>query len=119
MAIIAIEGIKMRAFHGVYAEERVEGNNFCVDVYMDIDTSRAAKSDDLADTLDYSVIHHEIVEIMRQPQNLLERLNMSIGEAILRQSPDIQSVRVKVSKYRPMYMESCEKVFHEDVYVKK
>lgn len=119
MAIIAIEGIKMRAFHGVYAEERIEGNNFCIDVYITIDTSRAAKSDDLADALDYSVIHHKISEIMRQPQNLLERLNMSIGDAILRQSPDIQSVRVKVSKYRPMYMEVCESVSVEDLYVKK
>ncbi|RMG67935.1 MAG: dihydroneopterin aldolase, partial [Bacteroidetes bacterium] len=62
--LIAVEGIELHAYHGVYARERKEGNHYRVDLYMEQDISAAAESDDLSDTLDYFQAYQVVVRIM-------------------------------------------------------
>ena len=41
MALISIEGMRFRAFHGLYPEEQVLGSDFLLDVWIDTDISKA------------------------------------------------------------------------------
>lgn len=119
MGVIAIEAIKLHAYHGVYAEERKAGTTFQVDVYMETDTQLASRSDQLTDTLDYFSIYKLICEIMEEPCNLLETLCGKIGGEVLARFLTVESVKVKVSKLKPLAMEKCERTYVEMFFDRK
>ena len=57
---IRIRGIRGVGHHGVFAHERADGQEFSVDVTLDVRTSEAAGSDDLADTVDYGQVANAV-----------------------------------------------------------
>lgn len=110
---IAVEGIEVKAYHGVYDIEREQGNTFVVDVYLQTEISRSAYTDDLVDTLDYQQVYQLVLEEMKTPVNLLEYLARRIGAAILDTFPTLLSVRLRVSKQQPIGMEACKRTYVE------
>jgi len=72
---IRIEGLRGRGRHGVYEHERAEGQEFVVDVTLEVDLARAAASDELADTIDYGALAARLMAILTgEPVNLIETL---------------------------------------------
>ncbi|WIM96240.1 dihydroneopterin aldolase [Actinoplanes oblitus] len=72
---ITLTGLRARGRHGVYDFERERGQDFVVDVRLDLDLSRAAATDDVADTVHYGELATALVEVLTgEPVNLLERL---------------------------------------------
>lgn len=95
---IELRGLLVRGHHGVFEYERAEGQDFVVDVSLDVDTLAAARSDDLADTTDYGALALTIAAIVSgQPVNLLETLAERIATACLA-DPRVTSVEVSVHK---------------------
>jgi len=95
---IALRGLLVRGHHGVFESERSEGQDFVVDVTLDVDTSAAARSDDLADTTDYGALALTIAGIVSgEPVNLLETLADRVATACLA-DPRVTSVEVSVHK---------------------
>ena len=85
MEYIFIEGLKVQGRHGVMDIERKVEQEFQIDVRMDVDTTKAAASDDLADALDYVPVKEKIVEIIQgQSFYLIERLADTIASEILK-----------------------------------
>lgn len=119
MGVIAIEAIKLHAYHGVYAEERKVGTTFEVDVYMETDTEVASKTDQLTDTLDYFSIYKLVCNILEDPCNLLETLCGKIGKQIIEEFPTVENVKVKVSKLKPLSMELCDRTYVEMFFDRK
>ncbi len=113
MAIIAIEAIHVTAHHGVYEAEKIAGNTFVVDVYLEADVHKAATTDALADTLDYQAVYALIMEEMGIRANLLETLASRIGQRILASFPEVESARIRVSKLRPLHLEACSRTYVE------
>ena len=113
MVKIAVEGIKIPGYHGVYEAERKKGTLFVVDVYMNAEVDMAGQTDDLSHTVDYQSVYDTVVDIMQQPVNLLERLAQHIGKEILSQHKVVNRVLVRVSKIKPLLMEKCERTFVE------
>ena len=52
------------AYHGVYPDEKKNGQNFIVDLELYTDLSTAGKSDNLKHTIDYSNVYEIIKQIM-------------------------------------------------------
>jgi 7,8-dihydroneopterin aldolase/epimerase/oxygenase len=72
---IALTGLRARGNHGVYDFEREKGQDFVVDVRLDLDVGRAAASDDVADTVHYGELAGRLVEVIGgEPVNLIETL---------------------------------------------
>ncbi len=72
---ITLTGLRVRGFHGVFAHERRDGQDFVVDVILHLDTRPAAGSDDLDDTVDYGSLAVDLADAVRgQPLNLIETL---------------------------------------------
>ncbi len=95
---IAIRGLRVRGNHGVFDHERREGQEFVVDVVLEVDTAQAAASDDVNDTLDYGAIAFEIVAVVGGPPvNLIETLAAGIAAKCLLY-PRVESVEVTVHK---------------------
>ena len=72
---ITLAGLRARGNHGVYDFERAAGQDFVVDVRLDLDLGKAAVSDDVADTVHYGELAERLVEVLAgEPVNLLETL---------------------------------------------
>jgi dihydroneopterin aldolase len=72
---IELIGLRARGRHGVFAAERRDGQEFVVDVALEVDVSVAAASDELADTVDYGVLAQGLAAVIEgEPVNLLETL---------------------------------------------
>ncbi|MEM7372236.1 MAG: dihydroneopterin aldolase [Bacteroidota bacterium] len=115
-SIIAIEGIEVYGYHGVYPIEKSQGNRFQVDVYLSSNMDTAAHTDALSDTVDYHAVYKSILELMQPPVHLLETLVTKIGLHILSEFASITSVKVRVRKLKPISMELCEQTYVERVF---
>ncbi len=96
---IRITGIKAFGYHGVFPDERREGQDFIVDAVLYFDLRAAGESDDLTKTIDYSKVAELIeIEIKGEPLNLIEALATRISNKILATFQDISKVGVVVHK---------------------
>lgn len=95
---IEIRGLRGLGYHGVFEHERREGQEFHVDVTLHVDTSRAAETDDLADTVDYGAVSTAVHAIITgEPVDLIETLAARIADACLAE-PGVLAVEVAVHK---------------------
>ena len=95
---ITLTGIRAFGYHGVYDDERREGQEFVVDATLYVSTRRAAETDDVADTIHYGEAAERIAEIVAgEPVNLLETLAERIAGDLLAR-PGVERVAVTVHK---------------------
>jgi len=81
---IALTGLRVPGRHGVYDFEREQGQDFVVDVVLELDTRPAATSDDVADTLHYGELASALAEVVGgEPVNLLETLAARLADVCL------------------------------------
>ena len=110
MALIKLEEMEFKAYHGVYPEEREKGNLFTVNLSFMADTSLAQQTDNIADTVDYVAIYHLVEKEMQQPSNLLEHLAQRIKSSVEQNNAGITNVQVSVSKQNPPVNGTINKV---------
>ncbi|MFJ8592569.1 dihydroneopterin aldolase [Streptomyces sp. NPDC093598] len=95
---VALRGLKARGHHGVFPEEREEGQTFIVDLVLGLDTRPAAADDDLAKTVHYGIVAEEVVAVVQgEPVDLVETLAERIAQVCL-QHEEVQEVEVCVHK---------------------
>jgi dihydroneopterin aldolase len=72
---IALRGLRARGHHGVFDFEREQGQDFVVDVLLELDLAKAAATDDVADTVHYGELAERLVAVITgEPVNLIETL---------------------------------------------
>ena len=95
---LAITGIECFGHHGVFEFERREGQVFRIDLVLGLDTSAAAASDDLHDTVDYgSLVMQVKAAVESDPVDLIETLAQRIADVCLLDAR-VEWVRVTVHK---------------------
>jgi 7,8-dihydroneopterin aldolase/epimerase/oxygenase len=95
---IALIGLRARGFHGVFDEERRQGQDFVVDVVLMLDTMRAASLDDVAVTADYGTVARRVVDVITgEPVNLIETLAQRVADACFLDAV-VDEVQVTVHK---------------------
>lgn len=81
---IRLTGVRARGHHGVFDHEREDGQDFVVDVAVELDARAASGSDDLDATVHYGVLAEEIVrDIENEPVDLIETLAERIAATVL------------------------------------
>jgi len=97
--LIEIKGIKSFGYHGVFESENITGQDFYVDVVLELDLTRASVSDDVSDTVNYAEITDLVVEVITGERvALIEKLAGRIAERIRSSYLQISSVSVTVHK---------------------
>lgn len=95
---ISLTGLRARGFHGVFDHERVEGQEFLVDVTLELDLAAAARSDDLADTVDYGDLAGRLATVVAgEPVRLIESLAHQLVSVCLG-DPRVAAATVTVHK---------------------
>ncbi len=95
---LTLTGIRATGHHGVLDFERRDGQEFVVDVTLDLDTGPAARSDRLSDTVDYGELAtrlHSAVE--SDPVDLVETLAERLASICLSYA-QVEGVAVTVHK---------------------
>jgi dihydroneopterin aldolase len=96
---ISLIGIKGFGYHGVFEHEAADGQDFFVDVVMNLDLSKPSQSDNLEDTVDYGAITDLVVsEIAGDRVQLIEKLASRIADAVLKKDQRILNVSITVHK---------------------
>ena len=98
---IEINGLRLFARHGVFEEERRNGNTFELTVHLDYPIEKAMESDDVTDTLNYA----EAIEIIRSqmdiPSDLLEHVVGRIYRVLTEAYPAISGGSIRLTKLNP------------------
>ena len=95
---ITLTGVRAFGYHGVFADERREGQEFVVDATLFVSTGRAVASDDVADTIHYGEVAERIVELVGgEPLNLIEGVAARIADDLLARD-GVKMVAVTVHK---------------------
>ena len=95
---IVLTGVRAFGYHGVYEDERRDGQEFVVDLTLSVDTRRAAETDDVSDTIHYGEVAERVVALVgAEPVNLLERLAARIADDLLTR-PGVHAITVTVHK---------------------
>lgn len=96
---ITISGLRLTGFHGFFEHEKRDGQEFVVDLSIELDLSPAGSSDDLQNTLDYSVIVDEVAQrVTGESVDLIETLAHDIAKIVLHHP---QPVAVTVTVHKP------------------
>lgn len=96
---INLKGIWGFGYHGVFDHEAKNGQDFFVDLEITMDLSKASRTDDLADTIDYGALTDLVVEeITGERVQLIERLAGRIADRIKLKHPEVTSIKVTVHK---------------------
>ncbi|MGI8677491.1 MAG: dihydroneopterin aldolase [Jatrophihabitans sp.] len=95
---IALTGLTVRGHHGVFDFERRDGQDFVVDVVLEVSTAVAAASDDLADTIHYGELAQALAAVVGGPAvELLETLAERLM-AVCLADPRVAAATVTVHK---------------------
>lgn len=96
---ILLKGIHGYGYHGIFDHERKNGQDFFVDVTLEVDLHAASISDSIEETVNYAEITELVVkEITTNPVLLIERLAGRIAEGILHSFLKVNLVTVTVHK---------------------
>lgn len=101
MSVISIEGMEFYAYHGCFAEEQLIGTWFVVDLFLDVDTVEAEKSDNLHHTVNYLEVYQVVKREMEINSKLLEHVGRRILDAVGSSFFLVRHARVKVRKMNP------------------
>ncbi len=97
MGVIRLHNMTFYGYHGVSAAERQTGRRFEVDIELAVDMDKAAASDRLQDTVNYTEVYRTVEELVAQDRfSLLETIAVRLAEEILKKfRPKEVTVRVR------------------------
>ena len=96
---ITLTGLRVRGHHGVFPEERRDGQEFLVDAVLHLDTRPAAASDDVADTVHYGELAERLAAVVAGgPVDLIETLAQRLADVCL---ADPRVTRAEVTVHKP------------------
>ncbi len=110
MGEILLENMRFYAYHGVYAEEQQIGNDFTVDLRIELSFGESVSTDRLADRLNYEAVYVLVKKQMMIPSKLLEHVAERILNGLLIAFPPIQVAEIHLSKLHPPLGGEVEKV---------
>jgi 7,8-dihydroneopterin aldolase/epimerase/oxygenase len=96
---IFVSGLVLHAYHGVGDDEGRIGQQFLVDLVLELDLAAAAHSDKLVDTISYADIIEVASQAFRAKRfRLVEAAAGSVADSVLANFPRIEQLTVTVHK---------------------
>jgi dihydroneopterin aldolase len=81
---IELRGLRAHGRHGVYPDEREQGQTFVVDLTLHLDLRPAAQTDDVGHTVHYGELGQRVVGLVAgEPVALIETLAQQVADVCL------------------------------------
>ena len=100
MAKIGLRGMKFYGFHGYYDFERRIGNEFIIDVIVEIPMYESPE-EKIGNTYNYEEIYKIVKTYMTKRYFLLETLAHDIAKDVKLSYEEITDVHIKIQKLNP------------------
>jgi dihydroneopterin aldolase len=98
MGKVTIQGLRVSTIIGTLSHERIHRQQLILNISFAYDTAKAAATDDLRYSVDYSAVEKQMVEITEKSSfMLIETLAGKLGEAILK-FPGVTGCTVEIIK---------------------
>lgn len=110
MGKIILENIRIYSNHGCLDEEALIGSDYLVDLEIEADLSKSAKTDELSDTVDYVHLNKIVKEEVLIRSKLLETVAERILLRINNELSMVTFAKIKLSKVNPPIGGNVEKV---------
>ena len=95
---IDLTGISGWGRHGVFEDERTQGQRFVIDVSIGLDLTAAAETDELVRTVDYGDLAEGVHDVLQsEPDNLIESVARRVVDLCLTYEP-VQWAQATVHK---------------------
>lgn len=95
---ITLTGLELYGYHGVFPDEKRDGQQFVVDITVWLDLTAAAASDDLTRTVHYGELAELAAGIVTgPPRDLIETVAAEIADTIMSRYP-VHAAEVTVHK---------------------
>ena len=98
---IYLDDMRFYAYHGVMEQERLVGGEYSVSLTVEADLSKAVRTDDVADTINYAALYEVVKSEMAVPSKLLEHVAGRIGQRAMETFERITTLTIKVTKLNP------------------
>lgn len=97
--VIHLQGVTAFGYHGVLEHEKIEGQNFTVDVRIETSFDEAVRTDDVAYTINYADVADDVVSSVTGVRfDLIETLADHIARKVIARTG---VVRVQVTVHKP------------------
>lgn len=108
---IIIKNFRIFAHHGVHQEEKINGQNFYIDAEITTSKIPGYLSDEIEDTLSYSVVMRKMKEIFtKKSYNLLEKCAEVLCDSLLNEYKEIEKIKLTLKKPEAPIKEDFEYV---------
>lgn len=95
---ITLTGLNVRGYHGVFPEEKRDGQQFVIDLVVWLDLAPAAMTDDLTATVHYGELAQLAADVVGGPsRDLIETVATEIADSVMARFP-VHAVEVTVHK---------------------
>ncbi len=95
-----LKDLRVPALLGVYESEKKEPQEILVNIFFSFVATKAAQTDDLADTVDYALIQAQVRSIcLSEHYQLLEKLHLVLQTQLQQQFPQISNLSIELEKF--------------------
>lgn len=82
--VIRITGLTLHGYHGVFDEEKRDGQTFVVDLAIELEGQKAGETDALETTVDYSQVVEAAASVVTgESVDLIETLAYRVGSVVV------------------------------------
>jgi dihydroneopterin aldolase len=100
MIHIHLEQLQFYAYHGLYSEERLLGNEYIVDIKIDYQPDKKIIHS-IDETIDYSKVYEMIAQRMKIPTDLLETIATEFCFQLMVKYQNVESIYFSIKKLHP------------------
>lgn len=96
---IIVKGLKLFAYHGVNPEEKIDGQNFILDITTEVDMTRAQTTDDVENTVSYAkIIKTARAVFTAESYDLIETAANKVCTELMKTYPSLESITLLLKK---------------------
>ena len=100
MLTIHLDAVKFYAYHGIFEEEKTLGNNYVVDIKIEVSNNKQIIHS-IAETIDYAEVFNMLQKRMQIPTPLLETIATEFCHTILNTFHLASSIDFSIKKMNP------------------
>ena len=97
---IELQGLRLFAEHGMYQEELLVGNEFEVNISLDVKAPKKTISS-IEQTINYVEVFRITQEVFSKRRQMMETCAMEIADTLQRQFNQIEKITVSIKKITP------------------
>jgi 7,8-dihydroneopterin aldolase/epimerase/oxygenase len=97
---VSLHNLRFFAAHGLFKEEQSTGNEFEVNLTMNLEAPDELVRK-IEDTIDYAAVYAITKDIFIEPKQLLETIAMEIAVAVKNNYPVLKGIQVQIIKLHP------------------